>query len=176
MTGITFTVEISDEDAAAKLAAMVERMVRPIGFFKNVGEYLTDVAIPRNFQDETAPDGTPWARLQPATIARREKRGQMPLTILRSNAGSSQNLSASIISQPNDSSVEVGTPLPYAAIHQFGAAQGQFGAWMGTDKLGRNHFHHLPWGDIPARPYLGLSTEDEAEIIRIAEDWIEAER
>ncbi|NTT88258.1 phage virion morphogenesis protein [Tabrizicola fusiformis] len=176
MTGITFTVEIADDEAAARLAGMVDRMTRPIGFYKGVGEYLTEVAIPRNFKAEASPDGTPWARLRSATIKRREKRGQTPLTILRSNSGTSQNLSASIISQSSETGVEVGSPLPYAAIHQFGAAQGQFGAFMGKDKLGRDHFHHLPWGDIPARPYLGLSGEDEAEIIRIAEDWIEAEQ
>ena len=173
MTGITFTAEISDDEAAARLTALVERMARPIGFYEGVGEHLTGIAIRRNFQEEEAPDGTPWARLRPATIKRREKLNQTPLTILRSNSGTSQNLFASITSRASESGVEVGSSMPYAAIHQFGAAQGQFGAFMGKDKLGRGHFHHMPWGDIPARPYLGLSSEDETEIIRIAEGWLD---
>ena len=48
---------------------------------------------------------------------------------------------------------------------QFGAAQGQFGAFIGKDKLGRDHFHAIPWGDIPARPFLGLAEEDRTNIL-----------
>lgn len=42
MTGITFTAEIQDQEARGKLAALVERMDRPIGFYKAVGEHLVN--------------------------------------------------------------------------------------------------------------------------------------
>ena len=49
--------------------------------------------------------------------------------------------------------VEVGTNLIYAAIHQFGG-----------DEVGMN---------IPARPYLGLSPDNEADLLSVVEDFIE---
>ena len=35
----------------------------------------------------------------------------------------------------------------------------------------RSRFGHL-WGDIPARPFLGLSTADEQALLEIAEDYL----
>lgn len=160
MAGLTFTVELDDAAAATRLAEMVERMERPIEFYKNVGEYLKNVAIPRNFDNQTAPDGSPWAALSPVTIARREKKGQVPIRILRASSGMYNNLSA----RQDDNGVRVGTPVPQGAVMQFGAAKGAFG----QNAAGRS----IPWGDIPARPFLGLSIEDEVEIIRIAEEWL----
>lgn len=171
MAGITFTVEIDEAALADSLAAMVDRMERPIGFYKGVGEYLTNVAIPRNFAAETAPDGTPWASLRPATLKRREQAGLTSTKILNATG----KMRSEINARPESDHVSVGSPAEQAAVMQFGAAQGAFGAFIGKDKLGRDHFHHMPWGDIPARPFLGLSTDDEAEIIRIAEDWISVE-
>lgn len=165
MPGITFTVTIDDADAANRLRDMVEKMDQPIGFYKAVGEYLKSEAIPRNFANESAPDGTPWAQLSPATIARCEAAGQKPIQILRSNSGSVQNLFSSIIYQMTEDSLLAGSPMKQAAIMQFGAAQGAFGR---TKRGGP-----IPWGGIPSRPYLGLSDEDQREIIDIAVDWLD---
>lgn len=49
--------------------------------------------------------------------------------------------------------MEVGTNVEYAAIHQFGG-----------DEVGIN---------IPARPYLGLSPDNEADLLGVVEDFIE---
>lgn len=177
MAGITFTVEIDEAEASAKLSDMVSRMERPIGFYKGVGEYLTEVAIPRNFAAETGPDGSPWASLRPLTVARREAKGQTPIKILRASGA----MAAGINYAASDSQVQIGSPAIQAAVMQFGAAQGSFGAAIGrtrpTDKRpkSQDYFAHLPWGDIPARPFLGLSPADEEKIIRIAARWLEVE-
>ena len=162
MAGVTFTVELQDA-AAAALRDLVGRMSRPIGFFKSVGEYLTQIAIPRNFANQSSPDGIPWAQLSSVTIARRAAKGVGPTPILQVT----RRLAASVVSQPDDQGVTVGSPVPYAAVMQGGAAQGQFGT---TGRGGP-----IPWGNIPARPYLGLSAADEAEIIAIASDWLQIE-
>lgn len=164
MTGATLTIDLDDSEVLARLEELIARMDRPIGFYKEAGDYLREVSIRDNFAKETGPDGTPWAALRPATIARREKRKQTPIRILRAS-GSAASLSASIRSKVTDEWLEVGTNTIYAGTHQFGAAKGAFG----SDSRGRP----LPWGDIPARPFLGLSTDDEAELIRIASDWLE---
>lgn len=163
MTGLTYTMELDDAGLGRRLADLVERLDRPIGFYKGVGEHLTEIAIPRNFDSESAPDGTPWAVLSPVTIARREAKGQTPITILRATG----KMSAEIVSQASDDQLVVGSPAPQAAVMQFGAAKGAFGA--------NANGNPVPWGNIPARPFLGLSAEDEAEIIHIASDWLDLE-
>ena len=56
----------------------------------------------------------------------------------------------------------------YAAVQQFGARAGSL--WSGKDRRGRNA--KAPWGDIPARPYLGLSAKDERNIMEIVRDYL----
>ena len=58
----------------------------------------------------------------------------------------------------------VGSPLIYAGVHQFGAKKGAFG----TTSKGSP----IPWGDIAARPFLGVSNDDEREIVDIILDHL----
>lgn len=176
MAGITFHAELDDDQARARLAALAARMENMAGFYKNVGEYMTEEAIPRNFASESAPDGTPWASLSQITRDRRKKAGISTSTILRATG----RMAAGINYQATDDQLLVGSPAPQAAVMHFGAAQGQFGAKMGrtkpSEKRGKSqdYFMHLPWGDIPARPFLGFSVADEQEVIHIAEAWLES--
>ncbi|MFZ5774034.1 MAG: phage virion morphogenesis protein [Thermodesulfobacteriota bacterium] len=70
-----------------------------------------------------------------------------------------------------------GTNDVRAAVHQFGAKRGQFGTMQaavrahvrkirGKEQQVRQHTRKqpMPWGDIPARPFMLLQTEDVAEI------------
>lgn len=171
MALIEFNATFDDQEVSARLADLVARLSDTGPFLGAVGDYLKDQAG-ENFKGEHDPDGTPWAALQPSTILRRTKKGQLPLSILNRNKGNT-GLAATINWElTGEDGVRVGSPKAYAAVHQFGAAQGQFGAWIGKDKLGRDHFHHLPWGDIPARPFLGIGRDDEAELIHLAEVWL----
>ena len=70
----------------------------------------------------------------------------------------------------------VGTNRPYGAVQQFGAAMGEFGrysqVWRRTAYKPGDFRHHagtqkgfpIPWGNIPARPFLGLSAQDRTQI------------
>ena len=98
MTGITFEVELDDAAARAQLEALVGRMERPLPFYTAVGGYLTDEAVPSNFDQERSPGGIPWARLMPSTVVNRERKGQVPITILTA----SRKLRGSITSWPSD--------------------------------------------------------------------------
>lgn len=69
----------------------------------------------------------------------------------------SGRLRGSITHTASSDQTIVGTNVIYAAIHQFGGS------------AGRNHSVH-----IDARPYLGVSGDDEAEINDIVQDYIEA--
>lgn len=53
----------------------------------------------------------------------------------------------------------IGSPQKYAAVQQFGAERGSLGKGA-------------PWGDIPARPFLGVSDEDRATILQTLTDYL----
>ena len=55
--------------------------------------------------------------------------------------------------------MEVGSTRIYAGTHQFGAQRGAYG----TNTKGAP----IPWGDIPARPFLGVSDADKKTILEI---------
>jgi len=61
-------------------------------------------------------------------------------------------------------SLEFGSDRKYAALMHYGAKQGQFG------RSSRNT--PLPWGDIPAREYIGLTDKDVEQIIQAYTDMI----
>ena len=118
--------------------------------------------IEEAFQSEQAPDGQTWSPLSDTTIKRREKAGYWPGQKLQQTG----RLAASITFAFGKDYAVAGTNVIYAATHQFGAAKGGFG----SDKHGRS----IPWGDIPARPFLGLSNEGRSEIENILARFLTA--
>ena len=56
----------------------------------------------------------------------------------------------------------MGTNLVYATTHQFGALKGQFGFAAFDTRAGA---FEIPWGDIPARPFLGISADTEGQVV-----------
>lgn len=59
---------------------------------------------------------------------------------------------------------EVGSNLVYAATMNFGAKKGQFGAMRNGSPI--------PWGDIPARPFLGVSAEHKVKIADVVNKFL----
>lgn len=150
MTGISYEVEIDNVDMEAELTRRLAQMEDLTPFHKIVGEHLL-LSLDERFESETAPDGSPWQRHSPVTIALRLKKyGNAPLTILRAGGYLSQ-----LNANSNADHVRIGSALAYAAIQHFGG------------KAGRNRKV-----TIPARPYLGLSNDDRSAIVEIAEDWL----
>jgi|CEGF01.1.fsa_nt_gi phage virion morphogenesis protein len=118
-------------------------------------------AAERAFDEEADPaTGEPWAGLSDVTKARREKAGHWPGSILQVKG----QLAASIESDYGKDFAQVGSNKVYAPVMFFGAEKGA----IGKNKRGRP----IPWGDIPARPFLGLNADDEADILDILETEI----
>jgi len=153
MTGISYKLTIDDAGMRASLDSLMGRMRNRQGFFRNVGEHLLN-SVRDNFEAESAPDGTPWQPLSPVTIAARQSRGLAPHPILRVTGG----LVGSINYAADNGAVRVGTAKVYAAIHHFGGQAGRGGKVT-----------------IPARPYLGMSADDQAAIMELAEEWLTVE-
>lgn len=61
----------------------------------------------------------------------------------------------------------VGSPMEHAGTMQHGAAQGAYGR---TSRNGP-----IPWGDVAAREYLGLSIENIDDLLELVEDFIQLE-
>ena len=120
----------------------------------------------RRFQTTTAPDGSRWAPKLPLFVQLEGGKSQ-PLTY-------TGGLLRSIVHQePDDYTTQYGSPLPYAARHQFGGkgskpapffvqvAEGQ--DWregrltLKQSEGVRTVFMNI---DIRPRPYLGLNEDD----------------
>lgn len=94
-------------------------------------------------------DTKQWHPLSETTLLRRGNKRNSP--ILRV----SNRLYHSLHSAYNNDTASVGTNVVYAALQHYGAKKGQFGSWRG---------HPIPWGDIPARPYMMLTNQDIQDI------------
>lgn len=155
---ISFSFSIDDHAPRVALQRIGESLSDMTELMDGIGRALVNAAVERIISTNVAPDGDTW------TPSRRvkEKGGK---TLHRSGL-----LASSIAHTASADHVEVGTNVVYARVMHQGAAQGEFGAAMGrtrpSDKRpwSQDYFAHLPWGDIPARPYLGVSEADRLMI------------
>ncbi len=144
------TIEVDSQSVLDVLNRLQRLAARPKPVLLGIGEKLIESTKAR-FAAQTAPDGSQWVPNSPVTIARKGK-NKPPLT------GETGTLMSQINYQLlDDVTLRVGSPEDYAAVQQFGAEQGAFG---------RNRRNApIPWGDIPARPFLGVSESDEETIL-----------
>jgi len=174
-------VELDDSRVGVALNELHERMGNLRVPLLDIAEYLHQSTNDR-FSKQVAPDGSPWAPLAPSTIARKGGSGR----ILRQDG----NLQDTIRHNVSGNELEFGTDRPYGAIHQFGgkinhAARSQqvyFSAKngvVGNRFVKRSKSNFAQWAtrgahsmDIVARPYLGLSSEDDSEILAIISDYL----
>lgn len=180
MAGAQNVIDIQVDDAEIKAA--LKQLSAKLGdltpFFKDVGETLLNSTRER-FHSQTAPSGDPWAALSPAYAARKPRHKDKPLTL-------SGALRGTLVKQADKDSLRIGTPLVYGAIHQFGAAKGSFGTVTarvneharrgkgGKPIAVRAHTRKMtaPWGDIPARPFLGLSDADRDALLDALTEYL----
>ena len=116
-----------------------------------IGEALVSGTLER-FENEESPDGKKWEPSGRAwTQGLKSRRGRMGKTLQDTG-----RLRSSIDYAVTADSVLVGSEVEYARIHQMGG------------RAGRGHTVK-----IPARPYLGVSKADKAEIKAIMLDFME---
>lgn len=160
------TLENLDQVTAIlrKLADMAES---PRPALKAIGENLSE-STKRRFETGTGPDGRRWAPNATSTellalkryktnftkTGRISKKGMQRLTGKKPLIGLSKTLSTTINYKVSGNAVEIGSPTKYAAVQQFGEKKGSLGKGA-------------PWGDIPARPFLGLSRDDQGDVLDV---------
>ena len=124
---------------------------------QDISDYMVKATRDR-FKTSTAPDGTPWRRKSKVTLQTYLRRGDgnRPDPLI----GPSGRLGREVAGLATRDSAEIGSSLEYSAVMQHGAKKGAFGP-------------RTPWGDIPARVFLGISDEDERNILDIVDEYLE---
>ena len=158
-----YTLDFNDDEAARALNRLAEGLSDLSEMMQEVAEFLVTSTKDR-FAEGKAPDGTPWAPKSQTTLDAYAARGDR--TDPRPLFGPSGLLSQTIFAETTPDSVRWGSPMIYSAVMQFGAEQGAFGNMANGSPI--------PWGTIPARPFIGLSEADREGLIAIAEEYLEA--
>jgi len=149
-----FTLELKDEELEAALARLHGGMDDMSEITSEIGEFLAESHQQRIERSLGAPDGTAWAAKSPFT------RSKDPRPLYDSG-----EMSRNIHPRSDKNSVEViATGVQVRTMH-YGAAKGAFG----QTSTGRP----IPFGDIPAREFMGLSETDQTNIADALTEWAE---
>ena len=187
--GSTLRFESNIGKVEATVAQIERRLAQPGQLLDAIGEYLLE-STQRRFGSQTAPDGTPWAALQPR-YAKRKKYGKGKILTLRGYLRSQMRWQ-----RDGADAVLVGSNREYAGIHQHGgeidmparqatqylrknARTGKVGLLF-VKKKKANHTRQITIGAhkviMPARPFLGVSNADGSEISQITLAWLNGKR
>lgn len=169
------TVELDAAEVRRALQRLEEsaRDLQPV--LRAIGELLVESTKER-FRGGVGPDGSPWPPNRPSTVLAQLRRRAGADTLRRGEAaprvaagsagkrpliGESRRLSSEIAYEVGPDQVAIGSSLVYAATQQFGAPRGAFG----RTRRGAP----IPWGDVPPRPFLGLSAVDDRSVVDAVE-------
>ncbi len=159
MTNLTLSLDTVAALRSLQALKQAASELKPL--YLAIGESLQDSTIDR-FASSTAPDGSKWLPNTQVTYLKYLKKfsgssftksgknagklsraGSNRVQAKKPLIGESKTLSTTIRAQLNADGVSIGSGEDYASTQQFGAAARSF-------KGGKT-----PWGDIPARPFLG---------------------
>src|SRR5690554_25874 len=152
---MSIKVTYNDLEIRTALDGLLSKMNDLTPALRDMGEELM-LSTKQRFAKSESPDGDAWAPNSPVTLAR--KKGTSPLI------GESRRLRNEISYSVKNGELLIGSPMVYAAVQHFGASRGQFG------KNKRNS--PIPWGNIPARPFLGLSDTDKENVLDIIQEHL----
>lgn len=188
-------IDIDDQAVVSAINKAVTELqdLRPMQ--EEIGELLVDSTRQR-FATSTAPDGSRWLANSRVTIERfLDRKGYYGKTGKLNAKGSqaamgkkpligrSRSLSTQIRYQVESGALVIGSSMEYARVQQKGAKQGEFGRVVASNikrfrqfdekdfrrYSGTKKGHPVPWGNIPARPFLGISNEDREAILDVIE-------
>ncbi|PWR17637.1 phage virion morphogenesis protein [Zavarzinia aquatilis] len=112
MSGVS--IKIEDGGVRAALERLEGNLDRKAELLDAIGATARQ-DVWQNFEDQASPAGIPWAPLKPATLKRRGAGAQ----ILRDRGNLYKSMTYRVT---GDDTVEVGTNLVYAGVHQFGGS------------------------------------------------------
>ncbi|MCX7071205.1 MAG: phage virion morphogenesis protein [Gammaproteobacteria bacterium] len=152
MAGALIELDLSGLAAAEAVLVEYQRLIASPGvLLDDIGQHLVNTTDER-FDRRESPAGQPWDAVSPAYAKRKaagratKRSGAVTDPALRLEL--TRDLRRGIRHQVNGTDLLVGTDREYGATHQFGR------------------------GGIPARPFLGVSAEDEREIALILRHYL----
>ena len=152
MAGAHIDIDVVGLERVQRVIARLSEASQDVDpILRDIGEYLLAETKDR-FATEADPSGRPWEALMPAYAEEKRKR--------RPNAGIlvyDNFMRGTLAYVVSGGELALGTNLPYGARQHFG--------FSGPDSLGRTFDH-------PARPWLGVSGEDESEIVNILREHL----
>lgn len=170
-------IDIDDREVLDVLTKLARRAGDLSPALKEIGEDLA-ASTQRRFATSAGPDGQRWAPNAMSTYlaylgSRDRPKGVFAkrdgkLTAIGAGVALSKKplvdsgtLAGSINYRVVDGgrTLLVGSSVKYAAVQQFGAKKGSLG-------------QRSPWGDIPARPFLGISPDDKATILDVIQRYL----
>ena len=166
-------IEISDDGVNKALDRLYRSAQKPRPVLEHIGELLVD-STKQRFSKSVGPDGQRWQPNTETTILRYlgvykgsfgkrgglTKKGAQRAGSKRPLIGETGSLSSQISYEIDGSgTLYVGSNMIYAAVQQFGAKKREFQG-------------KAPWGDIPARPLLGISDQDRSNILDTISDYL----
>lgn len=159
------TLQVKDDGTQAALSELAAKLTDMTPLMAQIVEFLLDGTLDR-FKTGQAPDGSTWAAKSQTTIDAYISRKQ-PMSF-RPLIGPTKTLSAasSFATSSGADWARLSARPIQSAVMQFGAKKGAFG----NNKAGRP----IPWGDIPARPFMGLSAEDSNTVLTVLGNWIQS--
>ncbi|MEQ5870238.1 phage virion morphogenesis protein [Sagittula sp. NFXS13] len=155
------------DELTPALARVIAKLGDTTELMQDIGELMVN-STKQNFAEGTDPDGDAWAPKSMATLEayrRREGKKANASVPSRPLIGVTRMLSTTISYEAQNGSVEWGSNQIQAAVMQFGAKKGAFG----TASNGSS----IPWGNIPARPFLGFGEADKTAIQETIEDYLQ---
>ena len=180
MAGTHIAVAVDDAQARAMLERMAQ--VDKPGMLANIGERMVE-STEKRFADERGPDGEKWQALNPAYRRRKKYNADKILTLEGYLSGRKPGQGPHW--QPDgENAVAWGVSAKYGAVHQFGGVFSRTSTVRYHSVAGRTLFAKKSQSTgvtskvvnfqvkIPARPFLGISAEDDKEIRSIILDWV----
>ncbi|MGI6394518.1 MAG: phage virion morphogenesis protein [bacterium] len=162
---IKANIKINDKEIREKLNELSGRLENPEKLLSELEGVLLD-AVMENFDSGgRSDDGQTevWEDLKQSTIDQRKLKHGNKYQVLVVTRG----LQDSITGYHDKTKAFVTTNKKYATTMHFGAKKGEFG----NDKSGRP----IPWGDIPARPFMMITNDDRTEISDILEKYLKGD-
>ena len=148
------TIKIKNDTITPALEALARQMGDMSDVMNDIGMALV-ASSEKRMDNGESPDGSAFAPRSAATLKHYERKKIAFGGVLHKSGKLRQNLFHTY----GPEHVEIGTVEPYAAMMQFGGTKAQF--------------PNL-WGNIPARPFLGVSDQDETDILDILKEWAES--
>lgn len=156
-----YSIELKNEAVEVAINRLIAALADKTPVMQDIGEALL-ASTEERYDQGVAPDGTPWLPKSIHTVAAYESGNDRidyrPLF-------KTGTMRRTLFTATDADQAEIGSNAIQAAVMQFGASKGAFG----TASNGAS----LPFGDIPARPFLGISDQDRSTVIEIVEEWLQ---